>query len=308
MKLLVTGICGRLGRALAQVADEQSMDVIGIDRVAWPDDLPKPGRVQTVVGCYTDTDLLRTLLPQCDAVAHTAGPHGSHIRTLDWAGFIDANVTAVCRMLEIARDSGVSSVVLSSTMEVVLGRDRQLAMPSITDEASPPMNNTPYGMSRLLMETMAREFSRQHNYATSCLRYMAFGFYSFEQLGPQLLTRHIDARDVARAVILAAGRDDFRGDILHISPEHPLRDSDIGDGFADPAAVLERYFPGANKILEAHGMAIAHDHMRRVTTNRKAKAVLGWEPHYTFERWLRMHGWTPPAERENQDVVVNVDA
>ena len=47
MKLFVTGVCGRLGRAIAQVAAGQGMDVVGIDIVPWPDDVEQPAHRPT---------------------------------------------------------------------------------------------------------------------------------------------------------------------------------------------------------------------------------------------------------------------
>jgi nucleoside-diphosphate-sugar epimerase len=295
MKLFVTGICGRLGRAIAQVAAERNIDVIGIDQVDWPSDVDKPKGVQTLVGSYTDLDLLRKHFPQCDAVAHTAGPHGGHVDTVDWAGFIDGNVTAVCRMLEIARDSGVKSVVLSSTMEVLLGRDWKSSGAAIVDEDYPPVTDSQYATSRLLLEQMAIEFSRQFDYGTCSMRYMGFGYADFEKLGPSLICRSVHGHDVATAVIAAAKRDDLHGEVFHIGTDTRLNNRDIIDAFSDPVAVLERIFPGAHAILEQQGFKLNPQHFWPATSIRKAKLILGWEPQYTFEKWLELHGWNNPG-------------
>jgi len=294
MKLFVTGICGRLGRAIAHVAAEQSIAVTGIDQIDWPSDIDKPDGVQTIVGSYTDLELLRKHLPGCDGVAHTAGPHGGHVNDIDWAGFIDGNVTAACRLLEIARDSGVKSVVLSSTMEVLLGRDWKPSGAAIVDEDFAPITDSQYSMSRLLMEHLAREFSRQFDYATCSMRYMGFGDAAFEKLGPSLICRSVHSHDVASAVIAAALRDDLRGEVFHIGTDTRLTNHDIIDAFADPVAVLDRIFPGAHAIVEKQGFKLAPQHFWPATSIRKAKLILGWQPQYTFEQWLEMHGWENP--------------
>jgi hypothetical protein len=43
--------------------------------------------------------------------------------------------------------------------------------------------------------------------------------------------------------------------------------------------------------VKASGHALTPAHFWPITSIRKAKFVLGWEPRYTFETWLAEHGW-----------------
>ena len=137
--------------------------------------------------------------------------------------------------------------------------------------------------------------ARQHDIATTCLRYCGFGYVPDEDLGPRLLARTASPRDVARATILAAARFDLRGEVFCIAPQAPHTLADMVGAFSDPHAVLEKYYPGASAILEAQGQALAPTNFWPITDARKARQVLGWRATWTFEKWLTMHGWKRPA-------------
>jgi nucleoside-diphosphate-sugar epimerase len=292
MKLFVTGICGRLGRAIAAEAPAQGHAVCGIDVKPWPAEKgPLPKGVDVHSGSYEDRPTVESLLPGCDAIIHTAGPHGELVNRLSLTGFLRSNVECVAELLEAAVRHGVRRVALSSTMEVLLGRDWSASGAAVVDEQSAPACDSAYSISRLLQEHMGREFSRLRGISIGSLRYMAFGDGEDRALGPSLLARSITAADTARACLAAVRIDSLRGDVFNIGPKTPLTNSDILAAATDPERVVEKYFPGAADILRASGYALRFDDFWPVTRIRKAELILGWEPRYTFERWLIEHGW-----------------
>jgi nucleoside-diphosphate-sugar epimerase len=292
MKLLVTGVCGRLGRAIATVASEQGHSVVGLDRVPWPAEKSSaPKGVEVVAGTYEDFALMERLLPGCDALLHTAGPHGADIKKMSLGDFIHSNVESVARVLELAVKAGVRGVALSSTMEVQIGRDWGTSGMAVVDEDSAPTCDSAYSISRLLVEHLGREFCRTNQISIASLRYMAFGYGNDRKLGPNLLARSISVRDVARAVIRAGTIGGLKGDVFNIGPKTPLTNQDIVAAQSDPGAVLEKYWPGAVEVLKANGFKLSGEHFWPATSIRKARLILGWEPEYTFEVWLTEHGW-----------------
>lgn len=291
MKLFVTGICGRLGRALVAEATEQGIEVIGLDQVPWPADRKLPPGVTTLEGSYTDLELVRRHLAGCDAIVHTAGPNGEHVKKLGYADFIDLNVTALAKLLELCQELGVNRAVISSTMEVMVGRDWSPSGAAIVDEDFAPMTDGRYATSRLLAETLGREYARQTGMSIASLRYMAFGYGRDESLGVNLLARSVASSDVARAVILAATKGPFEGDVIHIGPDTPLTNHDIIAAQSDPWAVVEKYYPGATEVLKRNGAELRWTNFWPATRIVKAKRLLGWQPRYTFDGWLKRHGW-----------------
>jgi|GEM_PF-1359175 len=295
MKIVITGVCGRLGRAIAILADEQGHQVIGMDIADWPTKRgPQPSSLKFIKGSYEDGKLLDEVLPGCDAIVHTGGPHGACMETHDTADFIEAHNVWVARMLDAARSHGVKSAVLSSTMEVQIGRDWAASGAAFVDENAPARCDSKYSLSRYLMETLAQQYVLFHpEISIACLRYMAFGYGDDGKAGPSLLSRTVPVRDVARAVLMAAARTDLKGDVFNIGPKTPLTASDIGQALSDPQAVLEKYYPGATEIVQNAGQKVTRHHFWPITSIRKAKLILGWEPEYSFEVWLRENGWQP---------------
>ena len=123
---------------------------------------------------------------------------------------------------------------------------------------------------------------------------MAFGYGPWDQLGLALLTRHLSGQDVARAVLIAASKSDFVGDVIHIGPDTPLNNQDIINALHDPKPVLEKYYPGAVTVLEQADVEISSNYFWPATSIRKAKRMLDWTPVDTFEKWLTEHGWDKP--------------
>lgn len=294
MRLFVTGICGRLGRAVAEEAAERGIGIRGLDIVEWPQKKPRPAGVECHRGSYEDVALLRQLLPGCDGIIHTGGPHGGNINQLSTADFIEAHNASVARMLDLAMECGIGGVALSSTMEVQIGREWSASGAAFVDEDSPARCDSRYSLSRRLMEVLGQEYSRIHGLSIASLRYMAFGYSDDTKAGPNLLARTVPARDVAAACILAATRTDLQGDIFNIGPQTPITPDDIGLAVSGKEAqVLDRHYPGASALLESLGIPLRATHFWPVTSIRKAGLILGWKPRYTFETWLRENGWQP---------------
>lgn len=303
MKLFVTGICGRLGRGIAAEAQEQGIEIIGLDIVNWPEAKfgPLPSNVSLHLGDFSDADLLRKLMAGCDGVIHTAGPHGGNIEDVDMQGFLHAHVVSASKVLDIAYESGVKGVVLSSTMEVIIGRGWSAYGAAYVDEETPVRTDSIYSMSRAVMETMAREYSRQKDFGIACMRYMAFGYQPDDDLGLGLLARTVASRDCASACILAATRSDLRGEVFHIGPDSPLVPEHIGEALVgDPIGLLESMYPGCTPYIEKqYKTRVRGSWFWPVTSTRRAKLILGWKPRYTFERWLRGKGWTPQTAADS---------
>lgn len=295
MKIFVTGIYGRLGRAIASEATVQGHTVVGLARRPRPPEVPLKKGVETTVGSYEDAALVERLMRSCDAVIHTAGPHGGHVEKLSLAEFLHSNVESVACLLETALRLGIRHVALSSTMDVLIGLDWAASGAVVLDEDSPPRTETAYGLSRLLQEQLGREFSRKYGISIASLRYMAFGYVKDADLGLSLLARRLSARDAARAAILAATKEGLVGDVFHIGPKSPLTNHDILVAMSTPEVVLEKYYPGAATIAKARGIKVVSDYFWPVTSIRKARLMLGWEPIYTFEKWLMENGWNPPS-------------
>lgn len=286
MKVFVTGACGRLGQAISALAQQRGIGLVGIDVRGWPVGQHKPSCLELHEGAMDDGALVDRLLPGCDAIINTAGLHGGDLERATLEDFIGANVAAVARLLERAVKHGVKGVALSSTMEVLIGHSGEEGGMTVLNEESPVRCDSAYSTSKHLMEELGHRFAREHHLSVASLRYMAFGYKSEGLGGVRLLSRLLPARDAASAAVLAATTPGLKGQVLNIGPETPIRLEDVSEILADPAAVVERYFPGAMRLLEARGIQVKPSDLLPVTNTSRARETLGWRASWTFAHWL----------------------
>lgn len=301
MKVLVTGMCGRLGRAFTQAACAAGHQVVGLDVVDWPTQRGnQPASAELIHGSYLDRDTLHRVLPGCEGLVHAGGPHGGTMDEFDTADFLDAHVGAVARMLDLGQRHQLRHVVLCSTMEVLIGRRWSASGAAFVDESTAPAVDSKYSLCRRTMEVMAEQYCRFNpGLSIASLRFMAFGYGDDRRAGLNLLSRTVPVADVASAVLAALTHGNLKGEVFNIGPKTPITGVDIGAALHDPAAVLDRYFPGATAFLQERGNAISSANFWPITSIRKAQLILGWEPQYCFETWLREQGWTPTAATAN---------
>jgi nucleoside-diphosphate-sugar epimerase len=286
MKVFITGACGRLGQAVCALAQDRGIELVGIDVQGWPAGLQKPSCLELHEGAMDDGALIDRLLPGCDAIINAAGLHGGDLERATLEDFIGANVGAVARLLERAVKHGVKGVALSSTMEVLIGRSGEEGGMTVLNEESPVRCDSAYSTSKHLMEELGHGFAREHLLSIASLRYMAFGYKSEAAGGVRLLSRLLPARDAASAALLAATTPGLKGEVLNIGPETPIRIQDVPEILADPAGVVERYFPGATGLLEARGIKVKATDLLPVTSTQRAREILGWRASWTFAHWL----------------------
>lgn len=294
-KLAVTGLGGRLGRAVMQEAVSRGWTVTGMDQRPWSGPNALPVGVEFLAGSLEDTALMDRVMDGATHLVHTAGLHGENLSTHGLVDFLRSNVETVAELMERCVEKNIRHICLSSTMEVVVGRDYRASGAAVVDEESPLRTDSAYSISRAAMERLAVEWARNNDVSLTILRYMGFGYKADQRLGLGLLSRHLSARDAGRAAIQAVTADGMKGEIFHIGPKSPLANSDILQAAKDPAAVLEKYYPGSAAVVEQAGFPLSPEMFWPVTSVEKARRLLGWEPHYTFETWLKDHGWKRPA-------------
>lgn len=292
MKILVTGINGRLGSAIAQLATERGHEIVGVSRSGWADDEPIPAGVTFHQLDTANVEAMTELMKGCQAFIHTSGLHGAHLKTHTLADFLDINVTQVSRLLLAAHSVGLNRICLSSTLQVQCGYTQRASGSMILEETMPCRADTAYSISKRSMEVLGEEMSRVYGLSVVSLRLGAFGYLADADLGPKLLNLAITSTDAARATYLAVERTGFSGEPIVIAPSVPFSQADVNEGTTTPGAVVERYFPGAIGILKQAGLSVSPGNFYSVCSIRRAKALLGWEPTFTFEDWLKLKGWS----------------
>jgi UDP-glucose 4-epimerase len=246
VKVLVTGAGGNLGRVVVpalhkaghspRVFDSRALDITA----------------DSVVGDIRNADDVNPAVAGVEAVVHAAALHGIHLGTWSPADFWATNLTGTFNMYEAARQAGVTNVVLCSSMAI----DGRSAEPSehawgMVTESSPVVPADLYGLTKHASEELARYYYRMHGIETITLRLGMFVPETFERYGFHLLFGGVDDRDVAQAVLLALDRTPQSGfDVFDIFADVPFSLADARELRQDPVAVLDRYWPGTQEMME----------------------------------------------------------
>ena len=136
---------------------------------------------------------------------------------------------------------------------------------------------------------MGRYYSRRWEITTVALRLGMFVPETFERYGFRLLFGGVDDRDVAQAVLRALTHtpaDQF--DAFNIMAQVPFTAADVRALHDDLAGTLERSYPGVGSLVQERGLNLADLVWgRTIWPVDKAICVLGYQPQYNFDRFLR---------------------
>ncbi|NUP99591.1 MAG: NAD(P)-dependent oxidoreductase [Armatimonadetes bacterium] len=278
MKILVTGAAGRVGSAVVERCRGRH------ETVAFDHLTPQVGD-QVVTADVRDRDAVFAAAAGCDAIIHPAGFHGGQLGTHPSSDFLEVNVIGVNHLYEAMVEHGIRRLVQSSTMEVVCGRDWLANGVAVLDEGTQPKPDAIYALSKYLAEQLAPYYLRQYGLTTAILRYMNVDTLTPQQAGYQMTARWVWRYDVAEANILAAEASTIGCEVFHIGPDTPLSNQDIHLSRRDPAAVLEKHWPGSVELLRRHNIELK-DCLWPIAPIAKAKRLLGWQPEATFGGFL----------------------
>jgi UDP-glucose 4-epimerase len=289
MRILVTGSAGHLGEGLVRAWREEGLDVVGLDV------LPSPWT--DVVGSITDRELVRAAMAGAHAVVHAATLHKPHVASHARQAFVDVNVTGTLTLLEAAVDEGVGSFVLTSSTTTF---GRALSPPpgapaAWIDEDVVPVPKNVYGATKVAAEDLCELVHRDHGLPVLVLRTSRFfpetddvrtDADQLELKVTELLHRRLDLADAVTAHRLAVDRAREAGFArLVVSATPPFARADCPALGRDAAAVVRRRVPEAEAVYAARSWRLP-ERLDRVYDNARARALLGWEPAWTFRHAL----------------------
>lgn len=288
MRILLTGACGRIGKAIRQ-GGSQAHEFVCLDMA---DEVSRIGGVQAPV---TDREVVRRAAEGCDAIVHTAAMHGRWRNKASDAEFIETNVLGTENLFAAAIEHGIRRLVISSTLEVLCGVRWDAYGTTELHEGLPIRPDWIYPVTKAQVETLGSMYAREHGLEVAQLRYTSVSDRPPADIGLELLTRTITTADAAQANLLALAKPGLRDEVFCVGPRSPLTVRDSHTALAEPEAVLERHWPGSVGVLEAAGVKVESRFFWPVTRIDKIHLMLGFEPQTTFETYLRGLGWAPAA-------------
>jgi UDP-glucuronate 4-epimerase len=209
VRAVVTGAAGFIGSHLCERLRRDDVEVVGIDGFVNNYDaarkrshlaqIAEDDGFRLVEGMLEELDFA-TLLDGVDAVYHLAALPG--VRS-SWGRSFEAysshNVYATQRVLEAAMNQGVSRVVYASSSSVY-GDAAELPM----SEEARERPHSPYGVTKLAGEHLARLYHRNYGYPTVSLRF--FTVYGPRQRPDMAIQRFLEAaRDGSPIRIFGTG-------------------------------------------------------------------------------------------------------
>lgn len=292
MKTIVTGGAGRLGRYAIKELLERGINVAAVDAQEPPEAL-----CPFLEADLTQPERLREIFAGAEAVVHLARRRFLYTengydaasgtwRTPDIAGDAERfnhNTAMTYNVLATAAAVGVKKIVCGSSL-AVYGFYYPSA-PSAPDylpidEDHPRRPHDPYGLSKLIGETMCDAFSRKAGLRIASLRFS--GIYAPENArvlaerrknpvirGAGALWSYVDVRDAAAACRLALEADFAGHEAFNICAAMTIMDEPTAD-------LVRRWWPAAKNIradLEGNRSGYA---------TAKAERVLGFRARRLF--------------------------
>ena len=303
MTVLITGVAGFVGSALARRLIADGERVIGVDSFT---DYYDPGLKKINVGTIpaehftlVDADLntadLDEMLDGVSVVFHEAGQPG--VRKSwgdDFTTYVDANVLATQHLLEAAKRAPNLRRLVYASSSSVYGN----AAGYPTSEDDVPRPHSPYGVTKLAAEHLCTLYAENFGVPTVSLRY--FTVYGPGQRPDMAFNRFIRAAlageaieiygtgeqvrdftfvdDVVDANLRAAAGDVPAGSVFNVSGGTSISVNDCIDILADIA--------GGPLRVERKAV-VAGDVGRTGGSAARIRDALGWRPTVDITTGLR---------------------
>ncbi len=272
MRITITGSRGLLGRYAVDYARQQQHQVLGVDIVGRGDPMQ-----DYLLADLTDLGQVYDVVHGADAVIHLAAIPDQRMAP-DVKTFMD-NLGMTYNALFAAARLGVKRVVLASSIQVLQTAFnerpiRYLYLPADEDHPLDPQNE--YALSKAAGELAAVMFARCRGLTVVSLRFpwiatpeeIASMPLEVDWSDTSLVCQYIDARDAARACLLAATAP------LPPGSHHVFYVTALDTCVDVPSVeIARRFYPEAELRPELQGYA-------SLVSGRRAAQVLGFVPQY----------------------------
>jgi len=290
VKYVVTGAAGFIGSHLAEALIARGDDVVGIDSFTdYYDPALKEDNARNLAVRRLDLAADELDFTGFDGVFHLAGQPGVRSFGDVFPLYVERNVLATQRVFEAAARDGVR-VVFSSSSSVYGEAERYP-----TPEDTPPAPLSPYGITKLTCEHLARAYARSFDLDAVVLRY--FNAFGPRQRPDMAFTKVAHALAGRKPFDLYGDGAQTRGwtyvaDVVDAS----IRAMDAGSGTYNVGGGMEASLKEAIGILEdlagrtleiRKHPPVPGDQRRTNADTTRIRAGLGWEPRVALEDGLR---------------------
>jgi UDP-glucose 4-epimerase len=239
VKLLVTGGAGYIGGVVAAKLVAAGHQVTVLDDLSTGHADAVPADAAFLHGTLRD-DAKAALGGDTDAVLHFAAKSlvGESVREprMYWA----ANLGGTLALLDAMRETGTRNIVFSSTA-AVYGEPEQTPV----TETAPTLPTSPYGASKLAVDTTLAEYATLHGFGAVSLRYFNVAGAFRADSGSWLGERHHPETHLIPNVLGVGGNKDTLSVLIN------------GTDYPTPDGTTVRDYIHVNDLAEAHLLALS---------------------------------------------------
>src|SRR5689334_8956615 len=237
MRVLVTGGAGYIGSVVAAQLVAAGHDVIVLDDLSTGHADAVPPGAAFVKGTLRDC-AAEVLADGVEAVLHFAAKSLVGESVANPAKYWSTNLGGTISLLEAMREIGVRTIVFSSTAAVYGEPERTPIL-----ETDPTRPTSPYGASKLAVDTTLTEYCRLHGFGAVSLRYFNVAGATQNADGKWVGERHHPETHIIPNVLAAATED------------RPVQI--FGDDYPTPDGTCVRDYIHVTDLADAHLRALA---------------------------------------------------
>jgi len=239
MKLLVTGGAGYIGSVVAAMALREGHQVAVLDDLSTGHADAVPGGASFTHGLVRD-QAQAMLADGVDAVLHFAAKSLVAESVAKPSLYWEHNLGGTLALLEAMRVIGTVRIVFSSTA-AVYGEPEHTPI----EEAAPARPTSPYGASKLAVDTALAEHARMHKIGAVSLRYFNVAGAAAGPDGRWLGERHRPETHLIPSILAVALGGGDAGEVRL-----------FGDDYATPDGTCVRDYIHVTDLARAHMLAL----------------------------------------------------
>lgn len=317
--ILVTGGAGYIGSHTVLALCEQGYKVVVLDNLVYGhrDLIEAVLDVELIAGDIGDYDLLVDILKSrnISSIIHFAAYAYVGESCENPGKYYRNNVVSTLTLLEAMRDTGVKNIVFSSTCATYGTPD---AIPITESQVQRPIN--PYGMTKLTVERMLKDFDAAHG-----IKFVAFRYFNAAGADPEgRLGEDHDPETHLIPLVLQVGLG-TRDNISIFGTDYPTPDGTCIRDYIHVSDLAEAHILGLSFLAKGNSSDVFNlgngsgfsvkeviEAARQVTgkeipavecdrrpgdppslvgASEKARKTLGWNPKYADIVTILEHAW-----------------
>lgn len=304
-KILVTGADGFIGSHLVEGLLAKGCRVRAFvfynsfNSWGWLDSFPKDklDKVDVFAGDIRDPNGVRNSMSGMDIVFHLAALIAIPFSYHSPDSYVDTNIKGTLNVLQAARDTACSRVLITSTSEVY-GTAQYVPI----NEQHPFQGQSPYSATKIGADRMAESFYRSFNTPVTIVR--PFNTYGPRQSAraviPTIITQLMNGakeiklgsihptrdfnfvKDTVEAYIAIAETKATIGEEINIASQQEISIGQIAH------EIIEQINPVAKIISEEIRIRPEKSEVERLLgCNEKIRRLTGWKPEHTLKEGIR---------------------